>query len=665
MARAQSRSTITTAVLAVFAMLVALLTVPADGVSAAAESGTVVFIKDHNVWIMAADDPDGQRAVTTDGTAENRYHAVTQDDRGVIYAVDKDGHGLIQTLDQQGRPLDAPFRAGTYARIEHIDVAPGGQALAIASAEFCGTGSTDPNNPGANQICSKIDVLRTDGPQRTIPGDYFPTWWSDDRLVLTDVDSGNDQALGYYRLGMAQESDWFDLCSGTTFCFPEAPAVTRQVDRLASPIQELPSLNQPARLQIYDMGAPPPTAPTIDCVADAPPLAGEPYPGIFKPTWSPDGDGLVWTLGPRSMRGPGFPEDPPEGAGLYMARGFAGDCEDAFATAELVAPGATMADWSAAPLGATPPVIGPPTTDGEVTRLWGQDRFETAIAVSTRAWEPGGADAVMLARADDFADALAGTPLAVARRAPMLITNTGDLDDRIADEIRRVLGSDRTRIVYLLGGTAALSPTVEAQVEALGYRTERIAGDDRIRTAIAIAEELGPVDRYFITTGHAFPDALAAGPAAVVANGAVLLTTSESRAAATDAYMDAHPDVERIAVGGPAARPYPEALALFGSDREATAVAVAEEFFPAPSMVAVARSDNYPDALTGGAHIAAVLAGGPMLLTPTGQLSPAITSYLCARHGDVDGAFAYGGTMAIGAGVVEELGALVRGEGCS
>ena len=80
----------------------------------------------------------------------------------------------------------------------------------------------------------------------------------------------------------------------------------------------------------------------------------------------------------------------------------------------------------------------------------------------------------MIARADDFADALAGTPFAVHVAGPLLITDKAALDVRVREEIRRVLSA--TGQVYLLGGAEALSPVVVDGVTSLGFNPIRIAG---------------------------------------------------------------------------------------------------------------------------------------------------------------------------------------------
>jgi subtilisin family serine protease len=301
-----------------------------------------------------------------------------------------------------------------------------------------------------------------------------------------------------------------------------------------------------------------------------------------------------------------------------------------------------------------------PDPDPEpAVRVSGQNRLQTAVAISQATFDDGEADTVILARADIAPDALAGTPLAIAANGPMLLTGSNALADVTADEIERVLPEGGT--VHLLGGTGALDDAVEEAVVALGYDVVRVFGRTRFQTAVAIAELLGDPGTLLITTGVTFPDALAAGAAAGHVGGAVLLTTSDAPHPAVDAYLADNPEHEVYAVGGPAARAYPAATDVFGSTREGTAVAVAERFFDDPAVVGFARRDQFPDALAGGSHSGRL--GGPILLTPTTALHPAPSAYLCAT-GSTETAFVYGGTSAISADTFEAIAARVRGEGC-
>jgi ell wall binding domain 2 (CWB2) len=285
------------------------------------------------------------------------------------------------------------------------------------------------------------------------------------------------------------------------------------------------------------------------------------------------------------------------------------------------------------------------------TRLSGADRQSTAAAVSAAAFPGGSASAVVLARADQFADALAGGPLAAVKHAPLLLTSSGSLDAVTSAEIQRVLPKGGT--VYLLGGTSALSDAVANAVTAMGDVPTRIAGADRYATAVAIAGVMGNPTTAFEASGTNFPDALSAVPAAVATHGAILLTDGAAQSAATSAYLTAHA-TSRYAVGGPAAFADPSAIGIAGADRYATSDAVALAFFPTTTGVSVASGANFPDALAGGP--VAGVANQPVLLVPgTGALPEPITSYLATHAGGIASAQASGGTTAVADAVLSEV----------
>ena len=180
-----------------------------------------------------------------------------------------------------------------------------------------------------------------------------------------------------------------------------------------------------------------------------------------------------------------------------------------------------------------------PVKVSAVGRLSGPDRIATAIAISDATFGAGEGGAAVLARHDNFPDALAGTPLAAAKDGPLLLTQPGGLDTRAEDALKRMVPTGRT--VYLLGGEGAISSAVEAKVRSLNYNVVRIGGNDRFETATRIADAIGTPLDLFLTTGLNFPDALSAGAAAAKTNGAVLLTNGGSMPATTSSYLAAHP----------------------------------------------------------------------------------------------------------------------------
>lgn len=295
-----------------------------------------------------------------------------------------------------------------------------------------------------------------------------------------------------------------------------------------------------------------------------------------------------------------------------------------------------------------PPPPPPPPGAKTVTRLSGADRILTAIAVSQDTFPAAAsAGAVVLARGFDvFADALAGTPLAVAKHAPMLLTSSASLDSRTLAEIQRVLAPGKT--VYMLGGPAALDPSIDAALSGAGYVVVRYAGADRFGTAVQIATNgLTNPPKILEATGLNFPDALAAGAAAAKIGAAILLTVDTAQAGPTADYLAAHPGDSRFAIGSQAATADPGATAVVGLDRYQTSAKVAAQFFTAPSVVAGALGTTFPDALPGGAHIGAK--GGPLLLVlPSAPLPPDVQGYLSANHTTIASGYVYGGTSVLG-----------------
>jgi hypothetical protein len=289
-------------------------------------------------------------------------------------------------------------------------------------------------------------------------------------------------------------------------------------------------------------------------------------------------------------------------------------------------------------------------------RLAGENRDLTAVATAEAEFPTAGsAKAAVLASDADFPDALAGGPLAAAVGGPLLVTTPSALDPAVGEELERVLPQGAT--VYVLGGEAALSPEVAAAVQALGFTVDRVAGNDRFATALAIAATEGDPTTVFLATGLDFPDGLAATPAAVAAHAAILLTNGSTLPSSVAAYLAAHPGTV-VAVGGPACRADPEATCYAGADRYATAVALAEARFAAPRAIGVATGLSFPDALTGG--VATAMAGGPLLLVPSsGALPASVASYLSSTP-SIDAALVFGGDAAVDGTVAAEVAA--RGE---
>jgi len=277
-----------------------------------------------------------------------------------------------------------------------------------------------------------------------------------------------------------------------------------------------------------------------------------------------------------------------------------------------------------------------------VDRISGSDRYATAAAISQAEFPTGGAPAVVLARGDDYPDALVGAPLAAAKNAPLLLTTGPTMPAVTQTELQRVLAPGGT--VYVLGGTSAVPTSVAFILGQMGYKVVRYAGADRFATAVAVAAGLGNPNKVFLASATNFPDALAAGPAAHLEGGAVLLTDGNAMVSWTAEYLTAHPGTV-YAIGGPAAAADPSATPLIGADRYATAAAVASKFFTNPTTVGIATGLNYPDALAGGAMLAKQ--GAPLLLATATVLPTSTSAYLTSQKTTVTGVQLFGGSSVL------------------
>jgi subtilisin family serine protease len=307
---------------------------------------------------------------------------------------------------------------------------------------------------------------------------------------------------------------------------------------------------------------------------------------------------------------------------------------------------------SGAGLSGTSAPIDVQPTPATVLRLAGADRIATAIEASHAQFSsPDSAGAVVLASSETFPDGLAGTPLASSLHAPVLLTPRSSLPSSVLAEIHRVLPAGGK--VYVLGGPVAVGDAVLTALTAGGLSAERIAGDDRYATAAQIADRIGSPTAVLLATGLNFPDALSAGVAAAHAHAVVLFTQGTTQAPETQAWLSAHEGLPVYIVGGTADIGLDGATKLVGDDRYATSVKVAEQFFPSPTRAGIASGTVFPDALSGGAHLGPL--GGPMLLTTPTSLPAVVAAWLQAHADPVTLVFVYGGTVAVGGTVEQQI----------
>ena len=262
----------------------------------------------------------------------------------------------------------------------------------------------------------------------------------------------------------------------------------------------------------------------------------------------------------------------------------------------------------------------PPADENEVIRLYGDSRYDTGYAVADALKIALGVEkfeAVVVATGKNFADALAGSYLAVEKNAPILLTN--GKDDNIA-ELHAYIKENVVKggNVYILGGEGAVPAGVDAISD---YTVKRLFGDSRYDTNLAILEEAGVSgDSIIVATGKTFADSLSASAAKLP----ILLV--KPNAALNDAQKAILAGVNNIyIIGGEGAvsasyeaelKEFGEVTRVFGDSRYDTSVEVAKTFCKDGDKAVIASGKNFPDGLCGGPFAAAMNA--PLVLTKDG-----------------------------------------------
>lgn len=205
--------------------------------------------------------------------------------------------------------------------------------------------------------------------------------------------------------------------------------------------------------------------------------------------------------------------------------------------------------------------------NAELVRLSGDTRYETALAVAS---EVGAAsDAVIVATAEGYADALSVSPWAFATSSPVILC---DPREGLSDSSLSFIRDNGFSKAIIVGGTSAVPGQVESQLKGANIdSTQRLSGPTRYETSAKIAEfelagEIGfEADGILFATGNNYPDALSAGPLAGKGLSPLLLVDPGAEQASK--FVEGHKNEINNAtiIGGYSAVSYEEEQTLLGA----------------------------------------------------------------------------------------------------
>lgn len=292
----------------------------------------------------------------------------------------------------------------------------------------------------------------------------------------------------------------------------------------------------------------------------------------------------------------------------------------------------------------------------KVERIKGEDRFATATKVSKKSYDK--ADTVVLAEGYTYADVLTATVMAYEKNAPILLTSKTFLPKVTKNEIKRL---DAKNII-LVGGEGTVNKDVEKTLKDEKLSIERVSGENRYKTAIAIAKEVrkdsGNKKDIILVNGNNFPDGLIMTSKAVKLGAPILLTT--------DSYLEKNTekaikdfDISRTIIGGgegSVSAAVENSLSgrverISGKNRYETAVEVAKDLNTKSKRAVVTNGEDFVDALVAAPY--AAIKSSPLILVTSNYVHDSVKDYIVDEK--IETLSIVGGVNSVNTNVVSQL----------
>lgn len=161
-----------------------------------------------------------------------------------------------------------------------------------------------------------------------------------------------------------------------------------------------------------------------------------------------------------------------------------------------------------------------------ITRIAGEDRYETAELIGNEVRKTGNKQGAMLVDGTNYPDVITISTLASEKRLPILLTDPNNYTDTTKDAIDAWGINDIT----IGGGYNSVSKDIESNIN-LGT-VKRLGGSDRYETAEIIATELrkstGNNTDMILVDGTNFPDGLTVNSLSAKFKSPIMLTEPET-----------------------------------------------------------------------------------------------------------------------------------------
>ncbi len=302
-------------------------------------------------------------------------------------------------------------------------------------------------------------------------------------------------------------------------------------------------------------------------------------------------------------------------------------------------------------------------TSGSWTRLKGGTALSTMQAIVNNGWTSS--EYAIVATNKGYQDALAATALAGLLDCPVLMTDPSSL----SSQTKSLITSKGIKNVIIVGGTSAVSTSVETQLKAVATNVSRIAGGTAPTTARKVYNEGLKYGSWssdaIVATVDSFQDALSIAPYAYAKKAPIFLTDLKkgTLGTATASLIKNGGFTRTLIVGGTSAvKDTVEAQVtsptrLKGGTAYTTCKAVANfciENGMGASYTGVATGKTYQDALCGAA-----LCGknNSILVLADDKNSTNVNAVIAKNKATLKGSYIFGGTAAVSDTVANAIAA--------
>ncbi|HFL3605252.1 TPA: cell wall-binding protein Cwp2 [Clostridioides difficile] len=143
--------------------------------------------------------------------------------------------------------------------------------------------------------------------------------------------------------------------------------------------------------------------------------------------------------------------------------------------------------------------------NSKVKLIAGDDRYATAVAIAKQTKYTNN---VVIVNSNKLVDGLAATPLAQSKKAPILLASDDEIPKVTLDYIKDIIKKSPSAKIYIVGGESAVSNTAKKQLESVTKNIERVSGDDRHTTSVAVAKAMGSFKDAFVVGTKGEADAM-------------------------------------------------------------------------------------------------------------------------------------------------------------